>query len=259
MELQEIIWESGLIDEDSTKDQIEWKWDESLGHWVAVPKDGGSSNSNGTWEKIVSDMHTDLDEIDDWIWEFIDTNDEEFELLLQEAKEKNIAGTSGEQISYTSTLENEYGWKYLSNADSRGNLGFVTDYDNTLYVNDNELKNAIKELNRIREKDIKVVISTGRSIRSIKNEVIKHNIPFDYLSCADGSLIYDNNYNLIKEHHMDKDIIKEIPDAKLYLVSSDSKTEETIKLINSDMIVSGSYINMSDNFNENIKKLKEQI
>ena len=34
---------------------------------------------------------------------------------------------------------------------------------------------------------------------------------------------------------------------------------ETIKLINSDMIVSGSYITMSDNFNENIKKLKEQI
>ncbi len=34
---------------------------------------------------------------------------------------------------------------------------------------------------------------------------------------------------------------------------------ETIKLVNSDMVVSGSYITMSDNFNENIKKLKEQI
>ena len=88
---------------------------------------------------------------------------------------------------------------------------FVTDYDNTLYVNDEELVETIKELKRIREKDIKVVISTGRSIPSIKKEVIKHSIPFDYLSCADGSLIYDNNYNLIKEHHMDKDIIKEVP------------------------------------------------
>ena len=88
---------------------------------------------------------------------------------------------------------------------------FVTDYDNTLYVNDEELVETIEELKRIREKDIKVVISTGRSIPSIKKEVIKHSIPFDYLSCADGSLIYDNNYNLIKEHHMDKDIIKEIP------------------------------------------------
>ena len=88
---------------------------------------------------------------------------------------------------------------------------FVTDYDNTLYVNDEELVETIKELKRIREKDIKVVISTGRSIPSIKKEVIKHSIPFDYLSCADGSLIYDKNYNLMKEHHMDKDIIKEVP------------------------------------------------
>ena len=89
---------------------------------------------------------------------------------------------------------------------------FVTDYDNTLYINDEELKETIKELDRIREKNIKVVISTGRSIRSIKNEVIKHNIPFDYLSCADGSLIYDNNYNLLQGHHMKKDIINELPD-----------------------------------------------
>lgn len=89
---------------------------------------------------------------------------------------------------------------------------FVTDYDNTLYVNDTELEEAKKEIDRIRKKNIKVAISTGRSVRSIKNEIIKHNIPFDYLSCADGSLIYDSNYKLLQEHHMDKDIIKEIPD-----------------------------------------------
>ena len=88
---------------------------------------------------------------------------------------------------------------------------FVTDYDNTLYINDEEIKDAIKEIKRIRKKDIKFVISTGRSIPSIKKEILKHNIPFDYLSCADGSLIYDNNYNLLEEHHMDKDIIREIP------------------------------------------------
>ena len=60
---------------------------------------------------------------------------------------------------------------------------FVTDYDNTLYVNDTELEEAKIEIDRIRKKDIKFVISTGRSIRSIKNEVI----------------------------NMNKDIIKEIP------------------------------------------------
>ena len=88
---------------------------------------------------------------------------------------------------------------------------FVTDYDNTLYVNDEEIKDAIKELKRIREKDIKVVIATGRAIRSIRNQIIEHSIPFDYITCADGSLIYDNNYNLIKEYQMEHDILEEIP------------------------------------------------
>ncbi len=45
-----------------------------------------------------------------------------------------------------------------------------------------------------------------------------------------------------------------------YIINVDGGiNNETIKLINSDMIVSGSYITMSDNFNENIDKLKEQI
>lgn len=88
---------------------------------------------------------------------------------------------------------------------------FVTDYDNTLYVNDEEIKETIEELKRIRNKDIKVVIATGRPIGSIKNEVLKHGIPFDYLSCADGSLIYDDKYNLIQEYKMENDIVSEIP------------------------------------------------
>ena len=48
---------------------------------------------------------------------------------------------------------------------------FVTDYDNTLYVNDDEIKEAIKDLERIRKKDYKVVKSTGRTIPSIKNGI----------------------------------------------------------------------------------------
>ena len=88
---------------------------------------------------------------------------------------------------------------------------FVTDYDNTLYINDEEIKDTINDLIELKKRDTMIVISTGRSLPSIKKEILRNNIPFDYLSCADGSLIYDNNYNLLKEHHMDKTIIKEIP------------------------------------------------
>ena len=63
-----------------------------------------------------------------------------------------------------------------------------------------------------------------------------------------------------------KDVVKKINELKAlqrkykYVINVDGGiNNETIKLVNSDMIVSGSYITMSDNFNENINKLKEQI
>ncbi len=63
-----------------------------------------------------------------------------------------------------------------------------------------------------------------------------------------------------------KDVVKKIDELKAlqrkykYVINVDGGiNNETIKLVNSDMIVSGSYITMSDNFNENINKLKERI
>ena len=63
-----------------------------------------------------------------------------------------------------------------------------------------------------------------------------------------------------------KAVVKKINELKAlqrkykYVINVDGGiNNETIKLVNSDMIVSGSYITMSDNFNENINKLKEQI
>ena len=63
-----------------------------------------------------------------------------------------------------------------------------------------------------------------------------------------------------------KDVVKKINELKAlqkkykYVINVDGGiNNETIKLVKSDMIVSGSYITMSDNFNENINKLKEQI
>lgn len=88
---------------------------------------------------------------------------------------------------------------------------FVTDYDDTLHTTDDEMKETVIELKRIRDNDVKVVIATGRGIKSIKKEVERLSIPFDYISCADGSIIYDNNFNVIKEYDMDLDILDELP------------------------------------------------
>jgi HAD superfamily hydrolase (TIGR01484 family) len=87
---------------------------------------------------------------------------------------------------------------------------FVTDYDNTLYINDDEIKETIKDLKKLKKRDTIIMISTGRALPSIKREITRNNIPFDYVSCADGSIIYDHNFNLVKAYHMNKDIISEL-------------------------------------------------
>jgi len=85
---------------------------------------------------------------------------------------------------------------------------FITDYDGTLYNNDTELKENIIMIKKLQKMDFKIVISTGRSYPSIKNQVDIHNIPYDYLSCADGSVIYDNKGDMLAMFPMDNKIIK---------------------------------------------------
>lgn len=89
---------------------------------------------------------------------------------------------------------------------------FITDYDGTLYIDDSKIKENNKKLKKLQGNDFKIIISTGRSYPSIKNQVDIHNIPYDYLSCADGSIIYDKDGNILKLYCMNADIIKPFQD-----------------------------------------------
>ena len=87
---------------------------------------------------------------------------------------------------------------------------FVTDYDNTLYIDEESMKINIQKLNELKKQNYIIVISTGRSIPSIKEKIKEYNIPFDYINCADGSILYDKNFQLIKSFELKKEIINEI-------------------------------------------------
>lgn len=91
---------------------------------------------------------------------------------------------------------------------------FVTDYDGTFFKDDYSLKENISMLKELQNKNIKIMISTGRSYPSIKNQVDINHIPYDYLSCADGSIIYDHRGNILAMYQMDNTIIK--PFQKFY-------------------------------------------
>ena len=53
--------------------------------------------------------------------------------------------------------------------------GFVTDYDETLFVNEKDLKENIKMFRKLQENNTKIVIATGRSYPSIKNQIDIYN------------------------------------------------------------------------------------
>lgn len=91
---------------------------------------------------------------------------------------------------------------------------FVTDYDETLYVDDNQIKNTMKKIKKLKENGFMIVIATGRSYPSIHNQVSIHNVYYDYLICADGSIIYDKDNNVLETYPLNKKIVE--PYVKFY-------------------------------------------
>lgn len=89
---------------------------------------------------------------------------------------------------------------------------FVTDYDGTLYIDDNRIKENNIMLKKLQKDNFKIVIATGRSYPSIKNQTIIHKIPYDYLICSDGSVIYDKDGNIENLFYLDTKIIKPFQD-----------------------------------------------
>ena len=85
---------------------------------------------------------------------------------------------------------------------------FATDYDGTLFINDKKIKNTVKKLKKLKGKDYIIVIATGRGYPSIKNQTNIYNIPYDYIACSDGSVIYNKDGAIEKMYLINKEIIK---------------------------------------------------
>lgn len=84
----------------------------------------------------------------------------------------------------------------------------VSDYDQTVSTDDLSIRFNIKQINEFRKNGNLFMLSTGREYSSIKGEVKKWNIKYDYLSCADGTTMYDRDDKLIFISKMDRDDVK---------------------------------------------------
>ena len=76
----------------------------------------------------------------------------------------------------------------------------VVDYDRTLFINNDDVLNNINSINKFRENGNIFIIATGRTYNSLKKEIDKYNIEYDYLILNHGSLLKKINlpYFIIK-------------------------------------------------------------
>lgn len=89
----------------------------------------------------------------------------------------------------------------------------VSDYDGTFLPEPNDTKNInknIQSISEFRKNGNIFVMSTGRPFKSIKKEIDKHGIEFDYLCCQDGAAIFNGNFELMHANYLTKDQITSI-------------------------------------------------
>ena len=119
----------------------------------------------------------------------------------------------------------------------------ISDYDGTLYINEDDIKNNAKKIEDFRKKGNMFIISTARNYSSIKEECLKYNIITDYFFCDIGSVILDYNGNAIYKQYIEKD--------------KTNKIENVLKRYENDLNISryGVYGKV-ENLNENIVEYK---
>lgn len=84
----------------------------------------------------------------------------------------------------------------------------VSDFDDTFYTDDINILKNIKELEKYKKNNL-FMLSSGRSFNSLKKMCLKYNIPYDYLSCCDGSILYDKNNNIVVKYSLNEKILEE--------------------------------------------------
>lgn len=86
----------------------------------------------------------------------------------------------------------------------------VSDYDGTYNRGLTNIHLNNYYLNKWMKKDHKFMIATGRPFVSIIEEVKKHQIPYDYLNCLDGGIVFDNKDNILSARYIPYNLYDEL-------------------------------------------------
>ena len=142
----------------------------------------------------------------------------------------------------------------------------VSDFDGTYYTNDIDIIKNNNFINEFRQHNNIFMLSSGRSFKSLKEMTKKYNIEYDYLSCCDGSILYDNKDNIIVKYKLNNTIINKFILLKKYAkinriqysYDDDYYDKLTSKeLIGINIVIDN--INITNKFLKEFEKLKEQF
>lgn len=86
----------------------------------------------------------------------------------------------------------------------------VVDYDRTLFINNDDILNNVNLINKFRENGNIFIIATGRTYNSLKKEIDKYNIEYDYLILNHGSLVIKKDKSALFHYKIDRDILFDI-------------------------------------------------
>ena len=85
----------------------------------------------------------------------------------------------------------------------------VSDYDGTFDTSENDIRINCKKIKEFMENGNLFVLSSGRSLKSLSNKADELDIPYSFLSCADGSFLFDSKKSLHFAYTLSHDVISE--------------------------------------------------
>ena len=78
----------------------------------------------------------------------------------------------------------------------------VSDFDGTLFIDNKVTEKDIKKIEEFRKKGNIFIISTARNFSTVKKECLKYSINVDYFFCDIGSVILDNDGNVLYKKYI---------------------------------------------------------
>ncbi len=90
----------------------------------------------------------------------------------------------------------------------------VSDYDGTFTARQEDIRLNCKALEKFIKNGNYFVLSSGRPLDSLLEQVRIHHIPYTHLGTSDGNYLFDNKNNLLQANTMSSDILSEIEELK---------------------------------------------